>query len=149
MVKKKSEVQAIKPDMAIYPIGVAARLLDVHPRTLRIYEEEGLVEPAHHGTRRLYSPNDIQWISCLRSLIHDEGISIPGLKKLLQFAPCWEIADCPPEVCEGCTAQIDRASARTMHLKGDQEAEKQAKEADRVQREQERRVLAKKKHTAR
>ncbi|MBC8207683.1 MAG: MerR family transcriptional regulator [Desulfobulbaceae bacterium] len=149
MVKKKTDVQAIKPDMAIYPIGVAARLLSVHPRTLRIYEEEGLVEPAHHGTRRLYSPNNVQWISCLRSLIHDEGISIPGLKKLLQFAPCWEIADCPREVCEGCTAQIDRATAQTLHIKGDKASEKQAKAADRARRDEERRIQAEKKQKAR
>lgn len=144
MVKKKTDVQAIKPDMPIYPIGVAARLLDVHPRTLRIYEEEGLVTPAHHGTRRLYSPNDIQWISCLRSLIHDEGISIPGLKKLLQFAPCWEIADCPAEVCEGCTAKIDKSSARTLRIKGDEAAEARARAEDQARRELERRAKAKK-----
>ncbi|MEN8190814.1 MAG: MerR family transcriptional regulator [Thermodesulfobacteriota bacterium] len=135
MTKKKSAIQAIRHDTPIYPIGVAARLLGVHPRTLRIYEKEGLVEPVHHGARRLYSSSDIQWISCLRSLIHDQGISIPGLKKLMKFAPCWEIKDCPAEIHENCEARVDLASARTLHVAGDSQAEKEAKEADVAKRQ--------------
>lgn len=130
MAKKKMAIQPLRPDLPIYPIGVAAKLLDVHPRTLRIYEEEGLIEPAHHGTRRLYSPNDIKWITCLRSMIHDQGISIPGLKRLLALAPCWEVADCPAEVHEACEARMDKAPPRTIHLAGDEVAEKKAKAAE-------------------
>jgi MerR family transcriptional regulator/heat shock protein HspR len=134
MARKKSEIQPMHPDTPIYPIGVAARLVNVHPRTLRIYEAEGLVQPTHIGSRRMFSTNDIHWIGCLRSLIHDEGISIPGLKKLLQLAPCWEIASCPPEIYENCQACIDRAIPRTLHALGDDLSEKEAKEADRKKR---------------
>ena len=134
VAKKKTAVQPLRPDLPIYPIGVAAKLLDVHPRTLRIYEEEGLIEPAHHGTRRLYSLNDIKWITCLRSMIHDQGISIPGLKRLLALAPCWEVADCPAEVHEACEARVDKARPRTMHAAGDEAAEKKAKAAEQAQR---------------
>ncbi|MEW6594166.1 MAG: MerR family transcriptional regulator [Thermodesulfobacteriota bacterium] len=130
VARKKTAIQPLRPDLPIYPIGVAARLLDVHPRTLRIYEEEGLIEPAQHGSRRLYSPNDIKWISCLRSMIHDQGISIPGLKRLLALAPCWEVADCPAEVHEACDARWDKAPPRTMHVAGDEAAEKKAKAAE-------------------
>ena len=92
----------------IYPISVAAKLLDVHPRTLRIYEEEGLVKPVRQGNKRYYSNNDIEWIRCLRGLIHDKGISIPGIKMLLDLTPCWEITKCPPEKKEQCSAFINR-----------------------------------------
>ncbi len=92
----------------IYPISVAAKLLGVHPRTLRIYEEEGLIKPARQGNKRYFSENDIDWIKCLRHLIHDEGISIPGIKKLLELSPCWEIKNCPKEVRENCSAYVDR-----------------------------------------
>ena len=98
----------LRPDLPIYPIGVAAKLLDVHPRTLRIYEEEGFINPHHKGSRRFFSLNDVKWISCLRSMIHDQGISIPGLKRLLVFAPCWEIADCPKDVYKACGARVDK-----------------------------------------
>lgn len=92
----------------IYPISVAAKLLSVHPRTLRIYEEEGLIKPARQGGKRYFSNNDIEWIKCLRGLIHDKGISIPGIKMLLELTPCWQITKCPPEKRDNCSAYIDR-----------------------------------------
>lgn len=131
MARKKTEVKPLRDDLPIYPIGVAAKLLGVHPRTLRIYEAEGLVKPAQHsGTRRLYSPSDIKWIECLRSMIHDQGISIPGLKKLLKLVPCWEIAECPSGVNECCQAKVDWAVPRTLHRVGDEDDRKRAKAAD-------------------
>ena len=131
VAKKKSAIQPLRPDLPIYPIGVAAKLLDVHPRTLRIYEAEGLISPTHKGKRRLFSLNDIKWVSCLRSMIHDQGISIPGLKRLLALAPCWEIAECPADVHEVCEARVDKAMPRSLRRAGDEVAEKKAKAAER------------------
>lgn len=99
---------ALDSSEPIYPISVAAKLLSVHPRTLRIYEEEGLIKPARHGNKRYFSNNDIAWITCLRTLIHEKGISIPGIKMLLELTPCWEITKCPPERRDHCAAYIDR-----------------------------------------
>ena len=127
VAKKKTVVQPLRSDLPIYPIGVAAKLLGVHPRTLRIYEEEGLIQPDHKGARRLFSPDDIKWIFCLRSMIHDQGISIPGLKRLLALAPCWEIAECPAEVVDNCGAKVDQAAPRCIRKVGDAAAEKRAK----------------------
>jgi len=56
MVKKKSRVEPIRNDLPVYPIGVASRLLNVHPRTLRIYEDEGLIKPERAGDRRSLLP---------------------------------------------------------------------------------------------
>ena len=131
MARKRTEIQAIRSDVPIYPIGVAAKLLNVHPRTLRIYEEEGLIKPALVGNRRMFSANDIQWITCLRTFIHQEGISIPGLKKLLDFVPCWDVAGCPAEIHQQCAAQVDRAVPRTLHPVGDPAARVEAKESDK------------------
>lgn len=97
-------VDNVDPDKPIFSIGAAATLLEVHPRTLRIYEQEALVTPSRRGQRRYYSLNDIQWITCLRSMIHDHGISIAGLKKLLQYTACWNIVKCPLEKRKACTA---------------------------------------------
>jgi len=134
MARKKHEITPMRPDVPIYPIGVAARLLGVHPRTLRIYEKEGLINPKHVGSRRLFSANDIQWINCLRSFIHDEGISIPGLKKLLNLIPCWEVANCPADIHEHCEARVDMAAPKTLHKVGDAAAIREAKEADQEKR---------------
>ena len=99
---------AVDKNDSIYPISVAARLLSVHPRTLRIYEEEGFVKPFRKGNKRYFSNDDIEWIQCLRELIHDKGISIPGIKMLLDLSPCWEIKKCPSDVRDKCSAFVDR-----------------------------------------
>lgn len=130
MVRKKPQIEPLKKDLPIYPIGVAAKLLDVHPRTLRIYEDEGLIKPERVGNRRLYSTNDITWIGCLRRLIHEEGVSIPGIKKLLRYATCYEIIDCPEDIHCSCDAVVDRAIPRSLRLAGDAFAEKKAKDKD-------------------
>ena len=131
MARKRTEIQAIRSDVPIYPIGVAAKLLNVHPRTLRIYEQEGLIKPTLMGNRRMFSADDIQWINCLRTFIHEEGVSIPGLKKLLEYIPCWEVAGCPAAIHEQCTARVDKAVPRTLHPVGDVAARVEAKGKDK------------------
>ena len=137
MARKKTRIEPIRNDLPVYPIGVASRLLNVHPRTLRIYEDEGLIKPERRGERRLYSQNDITWIGCLRSLIHEQGISIPGIKKLLQFASCHEITGCPQETSCACDAVVDRALPRSLRLAGSLQAENEARERDKALKEKE------------
>ncbi|WP_309474799.1 MerR family transcriptional regulator, partial [Dissulfurirhabdus thermomarina] len=98
------EVPGVDPARPLFAIGTAADMLEVHPRTLRIYEAEGLVKPVRRGQRRIYSLDDLQWITCLRAMIHDQGISIAGLRQLLRYAPCWNIRNCPPEKRKDCSA---------------------------------------------
>lgn len=97
-------IKKVDPDKPVFSIGTAASMLEVHPRTLRIYEQEGLVIPLRKGQRRFYSLNDIQWITCLRSMIHDHGISVAGIKKLLKYTSCWNVVNCPMSKRKECTA---------------------------------------------
>ena len=138
MISTKERMEPIKKDLPLYTISVAAHLLDLHPRTLRIYEEEGLVNPQRRGTRRLYSANDLQWVRCLRSLIHDEGISIPGIKKLLRNATCYQIADCPEEICSRCEAVVDQVIPHGLHLAGDSASAENNRKKDVERRAEER-----------
>jgi MerR family transcriptional regulator/heat shock protein HspR len=92
----------LNDDLPVYSIGVASKILDVHPRTLRIYEAEGLILPQRKSGKRLYSKNDLIRIDCLRKLIHEENLSIPGIKKLLEFTPCWKLKECNPERRKQC-----------------------------------------------
>jgi MerR family transcriptional regulator/heat shock protein HspR len=94
----------ISQDEPIFTIGMAAKILEVHQRTLRNYEESGLVQPARRGKWRYYSMRDIKWIECLREMIHSHGISINAVKKLLSYTPCWNIIDCPFEKRQRCSA---------------------------------------------
>lgn len=69
----------------IYTISVAAEILSVHPRTLRIYEEEGLVKPQRTGgNTRMYSQNDINLIAHIRELTRDKGVNLAGVKIILE-----------------------------------------------------------------
>lgn len=92
-------------------IGAVARLLGVHPRTLRLYEERGLVEPERVSGQRRYTSNDVRWLKCVRSLIHEFGYSIDAIIKLLDFAPCWELKGCPEELRANCPSAVDRRLA--------------------------------------
>lgn len=94
--------------MPLYPIGVVSELLGTTDQTLRLYEKHGLILPARRNKNRFYSENDIKWIRCIRDLIHVKKISIEGIKKLLEYAPCWEITACPSERRDICSAFIDR-----------------------------------------
>ncbi|MGD8717479.1 MAG: MerR family transcriptional regulator [Candidatus Zixiibacteriota bacterium] len=78
----------------LYPIGIASELLGVHPRTLRLYEEAGLLTPRRRRGRRYYNEDDLKWLECIRHLIHDEKISVEGLRRLVQLQDCWEIRGC-------------------------------------------------------
>lgn len=99
-------------DKSIFTIGTAANMLNLHPRTLRIYEQEGLVNPVRKGAWRYYSMNDINWIICLRQMIHQHGINTTAIKKLLQHTSCWSIVDCSPEKRRTCSAYASCPVAR-------------------------------------
>jgi len=99
----------------LYTIGIAAELLGVHPRTLRLYEEKGLLKPARRNNRRLYSDHDLAWVRCIRHLIHEKGLNQEGLRRLLALIPCWEIKQYPPPTCVSCPTRQDR-SAPCWHL---------------------------------
>jgi len=82
----------------------------VHPRTLRLYEDGGLLRPSRKNNRRFYTSNDLEWIGCIRYLLHDKGLNQEGLKRLLALIPCWEIQGCTPERIENCSACTERSA---------------------------------------
>jgi MerR family transcriptional regulator/heat shock protein HspR len=107
----KEEKGMLNEGRPVYTIGTAAELLDVHPRTLRLYEDGGLIRPARKNNRRFYSRNDLRWLSCVRYLIHEKGLNQEGLRRLLALLPCWESRGCPPEAAADCLARRDRSTA--------------------------------------
>jgi len=85
-------------------IGHVSQLLKISPSTLRTYELEGLISPEYKKGKKGYSHEQVTWIACIRYMIQDKGISIPGLTRLLKLVPCWEIADCSTKVKKTCRA---------------------------------------------
>ena len=70
----------------VYAISIAASLAGCHPRTLRIYEEEGLLEPVRTDTNiRLYSDDDVRRVRRIRYLTQVRGVNLAGVKLLLRI----------------------------------------------------------------
>lgn len=108
MTARSLDMPQIKGE-PLYTMTEAAKLLGTSTQTLIIYRKHGLVFPVRNGRGQLFSTNDIKWLRCVRELIHVNKFSIEALKKLLEYAPCWEIKNCPGEQLANC-----------MRLKDDQ-----------------------------
>ncbi|WP_169941471.1 helix-turn-helix transcriptional regulator [Campylobacter sp. RM15925] len=73
-------------DEPVYLISVVAKVLSIHPQTLRQYEREGLVEPSRtDGRMRLYSEKDLDRIKMILRLTRDLGVNLAGVDIILQL----------------------------------------------------------------
>ncbi len=77
--------EASGKDKPLYMISVAAELTGMHPQTLRVYEQKGLVNPGRsRGNTRLYSQGDIERLNLISKLT-DEGINLAGVVRILDM----------------------------------------------------------------
>jgi len=77
---RSTESAYASPD-GLYVISVAARLLEMHPQTLRKYERSGLVRPSRTvGMLRLYSEEDIVRLRLIKHLVGDLGLNLAGVE---------------------------------------------------------------------
>jgi MerR family transcriptional regulator/heat shock protein HspR len=73
-------------DRPRYMISVAADLVGMHPQTLRIYENKGLIRPKRTaGNTRLYSEADIARLQLIQQLTNDLGLNLAGVEQVLQL----------------------------------------------------------------
>lgn len=79
------EINHRREDLPVYMISIAADLLGLHPRTLRIYEEKGLVQPARRNNTRLYSDRDLERVRMIRHLTHERGLNLAGVRVVLEM----------------------------------------------------------------
>jgi len=83
---KKNGENEINPEKPVFPISVVADILQVHQRTLRIYNEENILVPARSPkNRRLYSINDIEKGKFVQYLSRELGINIVGIKIIIEL----------------------------------------------------------------
>lgn len=74
-------------DDELFFISVAARMLGMHPQTLRKYERLGLVQPTRTvGSMRLYSRDELERLRMIKRLVDDAGINLAGVQRLLSIA---------------------------------------------------------------
>lgn len=70
----------------LFVISVAARLVEMHPQTLRKYEREGLIAPSRTtGNLRLYSDSDIERLRQVKYLVEQRGLNLAGVQLALEL----------------------------------------------------------------
>ncbi len=90
----------ISDDRGVFMISVAAELAEMHPQTLRMYEQRGLIEPQRlaKGTR-LYSQSDVEKLRRIQEMTGELGLNLAGVERVLELE-----------------AQLERATARLRAL---------------------------------
>jgi MerR family transcriptional regulator/heat shock protein HspR len=73
------------PDLLF--ISMAARMLGMHPQTLRKYERLGLIQPSRTiGSMRLYSRDELERLRLIKRMVDEAGINLAGVQRLLSIA---------------------------------------------------------------
>lgn len=73
-------------DEPIYVISVAARLVEMHPQTLRYYERAGLLKPIRStGKIRLYSQREIERLRKIARLTNELGVNLAGVEIIMDM----------------------------------------------------------------
>jgi len=100
----------------IYFISMAARLLDMHPQTLRKYERLGLVRPTRTvGSMRVYSAEELERLKMIKRLVEEDGVNLAGVQRLLDIAeavqrlrPMMQEGVSRPDVRKRVSQEIER-----------------------------------------
>jgi MerR family transcriptional regulator/heat shock protein HspR len=70
----------------VFMIGIASELIGVHPQTLRMYEQKGLLRPRKSiKNTRLYSQEDVELGRYIQKLTQEMGMNLAGVKKILDL----------------------------------------------------------------
>jgi MerR family transcriptional regulator/heat shock protein HspR len=71
----------------LFFISMAARMLGMHPQTLRKYERLGLIQPTRTiGSMRVYSRDELERLKLIKRMVDDGGINLAGVQRLLDIA---------------------------------------------------------------
>ncbi|HEX3433864.1 MAG TPA: helix-turn-helix transcriptional regulator [Solirubrobacteraceae bacterium] len=77
---------SVESGRGVFMISVAAELAQMHPQTLRMYEQRGLIEPKRSpkGTR-LYSQEDVERLRRIQQMTSDLGLNLAGVERVLEL----------------------------------------------------------------
>ena len=87
MPQRRTRVSArVEHDRGVFMISVAAELADMHPQTLRMYEQRGLIEPKRSpkGTR-LYSHDDVERLRRIQAMTTELGMNLAGVERIFDM----------------------------------------------------------------
>lgn len=84
--RRQSAIEETLDQEGLYVISVAARILSMHPQTLRKYERVGLIQPARTlGMLRLYSERDVGELRIIKHLVEEVGLNLAGVELVMSM----------------------------------------------------------------
>jgi MerR family transcriptional regulator/heat shock protein HspR len=114
----------VSHDRGVFMISVAAELAEMHPQTLRMYEQRGLIEPKRSpkGTR-LYSHEDVDRLRRIQEMTNDLGLNLAGVEHVLRLEQELDRARRRVDALERRTEElqvelVERIEAVTRELRG-------------------------------
>lgn len=100
-------------DEPCFTIGIVARMLDLHPQTLRNYEQLGLVVPRRsQGNIRLYSEREVERLRKINRLTQELGVNLAGVEIILRMA---EQIESLQDELNSLQAQAQRQQSGAQH----------------------------------
>ena len=106
-----------KRQRGVFHISAAAQLADMHPQTLRIYEQRGLVNPKRSaGGTRLYSQSDVDRLRRIQEMTAELGMNLAGVEKVFELE----------EQIERMSRRMEQLERRAERLQEEMEAELEA-----------------------
>jgi MerR family transcriptional regulator, heat shock protein HspR len=116
MASRRSRTTRIEvsSDRGVFMISVAAELADMHPQTLRMYEQRGLIEPKRSpkGTR-LYSQDDVERLRRIQQMTAELGLNLAGVERVLELE----------EQLERATLRLKALEERSAAMRAEMERE--------------------------
>ncbi len=106
----------VASDRGVFMISVAAELAEMHPQTLRMYEQRGLIEPQRSpkGTR-LYSHADVERLRRIQQMTVELGLNLAGVERVLELEEQLERASRRIARLERHNAELQQALGRREH----------------------------------
>jgi MerR family transcriptional regulator, heat shock protein HspR len=111
-------------DRGVFMISVAAELADMHPQTLRMYEQRGLIAPKRSpkGTR-LYSQADVERLRRIQELTAEQGMNLAGVERIFELEDKLEATTAKVARLEGRARELQAEVARLEELRRSLRAE--------------------------
>ena len=118
----------------VFMISVAAELADMHPQTLRMYEQRGLIEPKRSpkGTR-LYSYSDVQRLRRIQQMTAELGLNLAGVERVLELETKLERAQRRVDALERRAEDLRAEVARLEPLRDEVRRLEQLRDATRAE----------------
>jgi MerR family transcriptional regulator, heat shock protein HspR len=113
-MRRRTTRVTVSSDRGVFMISVAAELAEMHPQTLRMYEQRGLIEPKRSpkGTR-LYSQDDVEMLRRIQAMTNELGLNLAGVEHVLKLE----------QELERSRRRLDALERRTEELQAEMQAQ--------------------------